>query len=62
LPSTQAFMASGIGKSGLVFTPGPEYMVASSRRILSSAAALIMNFGVGRNRPFYDYTGTAVAS
>ena len=26
LPSTQAFMVSGIGKSGLVFTPGPEYM------------------------------------
>jgi len=32
LPSTQAFMLSGIGKSGLVSTPGPEYMVASSRQ------------------------------
>ncbi len=30
LPSTQAFIVSGIGKSGLVFTPGPAYIVVSS--------------------------------
>src|ERR1700676_3351308 len=27
LPRTQAFIISGIGKSALVFTPGPAYMV-----------------------------------
>jgi hypothetical protein len=34
LPRTQAFILSGIGKSGLVFTPGPAYMIVSSRRFV----------------------------
>src|ERR1700739_4808199 len=45
LPSTQAFIVSGIGKSGLVFTPGPEYMgTLLAAKIPKSFAALITAF------------------
>src|SRR5580704_5854183 len=55
LPRTQAFILSGTGKSALVFTPGPAYMVASFGRFLWSllsgrpSPALIMNFSAERN-------------
>src|SRR5271154_3723954 len=51
LPRTQAFILSGIRKSGLVFTPGPAYMAVSSDRFLApSLGALIENFSDKRNR------------
>ena len=40
-PSTQAFISSGIGKFGLVFTKGPEYIAASSLIRLSGVALLL---------------------
>src|ERR1700675_802114 len=73
LPRTQAFIISGIGKSALVFTPGPAYMVvilvaACFGRLLWPLAlavcfwspalwALIMNFGAGRNRQSGRFAG-----
>jgi hypothetical protein len=50
-----------MGKSGLVFTPGPEYMGRVLSPGILSAAALIMTFGVGRNSPKAQ-TGAVVAS
>src|SRR6185312_1201317 len=49
LPSTQAFMVPGMGKSGLVFTPGAEYMGAVLAARSLSSAVLITAFDSGRN-------------
>src|SRR5579862_862823 len=51
LPSTHALNLSGMGKSGLVFTPGPEYMARSSLRLGAFSGVLIVSFGGKRNGP-----------
>src|SRR5271163_3320885 len=52
LPRTHAFILSGIGKSGLVFTPGPEYIRVFPipfAALLSARGLLIKNFGAAEN-------------
>ncbi len=50
-PSTQAFMVSGIGKSGLVFTPADARIRLSYIRYMTSADGSMGRRCFGRQRP-----------